>query len=229
MAEPTCSVISIGALSANPLWNEREATRTGHATTTLVRGGDRLLLIDPGLPAAALQARLGERVNVSPEEITDVFLTSFQPDTFRGIELFDQARWWIHEPEREGVGVPLLQSLAQANGEDQQELHDLLQHDAAILERCQPAPDSFWSRVDLFPLPGLSPGCCGVLLPLARTTILIAGDAIATAQHLVEGKVMPRCHDIEKALESFQDAIEIADLIIPGRDTLVPNPTRSGF
>ncbi|MHC4975349.1 MAG: MBL fold metallo-hydrolase [Planctomycetota bacterium] len=229
MPEPTCDVISIGTLASNPLWNEREPVRTGHATTTLVRADDRLILIDPGLPAQALGARLAERANIAPDQITDVFLTSFQPETFRAIELFASASWWAHEPEREGVGVPLLQTIASAHEDNNQELLARLQHDAAILERCKPAPDSLAPKVDLFPVPGLSPGSCAILLPLARTTILIAGDTIATGQHLREGKVLPHCHDIEQAQESFRDAIEIADLIIPGRDNIALNPTRAGF
>ena len=36
-------VISIGTLSANPLWGEREAVRTGHATTTLIQAGQRTI------------------------------------------------------------------------------------------------------------------------------------------------------------------------------------------
>ncbi|MFG0256356.1 MAG: MBL fold metallo-hydrolase [Phycisphaerales bacterium JB043] len=229
MPEPSCTVISIGTLASNPLWGEREPVRTGHATTTLVRADDRNILIDPGLPPAALGARLSERVDLVPDDITDVFLTTFQPDTIRGIELFTTASWWVHEPEREGVGVPLLQALARAHEDNNEELATRLQHDAAVLERCQVAPDSLVSRVDLFPLAGLSPGSCGVLLALARATILIAGDAIATGRHLEEGKVLPHCHDIERAQESFKDGVEIADLIIPGRDNLTINPTRGGF
>ena len=42
-------VISIGASASHALWNEREAVRTGHATTTLIQSGDRTILVDPGL------------------------------------------------------------------------------------------------------------------------------------------------------------------------------------
>ena len=142
MPDPTYTVISIGTLGANPLWNEREPVRTGHATTTLIVTQSHTILTDPGLPATALQARLGERVNLAPDDITDVFLTSFGPDTIRGIELFPDANWWIHGPEREGVGIPLLQSIARAVDDNSTDLQQALEHDAAILERCQPVPDN---------------------------------------------------------------------------------------
>ena len=54
-------VISIGAMSAHPLWGEKLDVRPGHATTTLVTSGDAKILVDPSLPAQALEARLSER------------------------------------------------------------------------------------------------------------------------------------------------------------------------
>ena len=83
--------------------------------------------------------------------------------------------------------------------------------------------------MDLFPLPGVTPGTCGLLLTLPRQTLLIAGDAVATVEHLEQGKVLDRCHDVEQAKESFAEAIEIADVIVPGRDNLCLVPTKRGF
>ena len=112
------SVISIGALSANPIWDEREAVRTGHATTTLVRtkalgdnSTDAIILVDPGLPEPALVARLHERAGITPEAITHVFLTTFHPETRRAITAFPDALWLVSPRERESAGVPLAQSL----------------------------------------------------------------------------------------------------------------------
>ena len=38
-------VISIGALPAHPLWSEKAPVRTGHATTTVIRSRDRVILV----------------------------------------------------------------------------------------------------------------------------------------------------------------------------------------
>lgn len=235
-------VISIGALAVNHLWSEREPRRTGHSTTTLVRAGDAVILIDPGLPAPALKARLSERVNLDPRDITHVFLTSFNPECRRSIELFDQAQWLISEPERESMGVPLAQSLhrlAQTKEEldsageplddDQQAMLRILQQDVAILSRCLPAPDSIAPGVDLFPLPGVTRGLTGLLLAEPTRTVLVCGDAIPTQDHLEQGKVMPTCQNREQAQESFQEAVEIADLLVLGRDNAVMNPMRRGI
>jgi glyoxylase-like metal-dependent hydrolase (beta-lactamase superfamily II) len=235
-------VISIGALGANPLWNEREPKRTGHATTTLIRTGKANILIDPGLPAPALKARLGERVNLEPKDITHVFLTSFAPECRRAIGLFDKAEWLLSETERESVGVPLahsLQRLAQTQedldsaGEqlqdDQKTMLEILRQDITILSRCKAAPDSLANAVDLFPLPGVTAGLCGLLIGEASRTTLICGDAIPTQDHLEQGKVLPTCWSREKAQESFSEAVEIADLLILGRDNAVMNMTRRGL
>ncbi|MEM9083460.1 MAG: MBL fold metallo-hydrolase [Planctomycetota bacterium] len=222
-------VISIGAIDAHPDWGERTPVRTGHATTTLIRAGKKTILIDPGLPAQALGARLGERAGISHDSVTDVFLTSFHPDARRGLALFENANWLIHTAERESLGVNMVQQYQVAEESGDAELAALLRDEISLLKRCQPAPDKFTDHVDLFPLPGVSPGTAGVLVADARHTLLVTGDAIATGEHLDKGRIVQWAADVEQAKESFAEAIEIADLIIPGRDNLILNPTRRPF
>lgn len=224
-------VISIGCLDAHPLWNEREAVRTGHATTTLVSAGGRNILIDPGLPGPIIEARLAERANLKAKDISHVFLTCFRPDVRRGIPSFEGATWWIHGPEREGVGVPLVEQLRRVTemGEDEAELAAALELDVAILKRCEAAPDQLADGVSLFPLPGVTPGMCGVLIADPRHTMLICGDAIPTVEHLEKGQVARWAANAARAQESFKEAIEIADLLVLGRDNLVVNPVKRPF
>ncbi len=219
-------VISIGTLAANALWGETQPVRTGHATTALVETEELRLLVDPGLPAPALVARLGERANLTPDKITHVFLTCFKPDTCRALEAFPQAKWLISERERETIGVNLVEQVKRAHEAEDEELRDALGRDVALLQHCRSAPDSLAPGVDLFPLPGVTPGLTGLLLSEANSTTLICGDAIATLEHLERGSVVKNCYDIKQAQESFREAIEIADVLILGRDNLTINPTR---
>ncbi|MGD9790061.1 MAG: MBL fold metallo-hydrolase [Phycisphaerales bacterium] len=221
-------VISIGTLPAHPLWGERQQARTGHSTTTLIAGDNARVVVDPGLPGAALTARLSERAGLAPEDITHVFLTSFRPDTRRGIGIFSRATWLISEGEREAVGVPLAARLRDLADDDQADeaLRKVLAEDIAVLQRCTPAEDSIAPSVDLFPLPGVSPGMCGLLVAQARHTTLVCGDAIPTVEHLERGMVMQGAVDLDRARESFKEAVEIADLLVLGRDNMVVNPTR---
>jgi len=234
-------ILSIGTLSANPLWNERSPVRTGHATTTLIQtdssAGNAKIIVDPGLPPQMVAARLSERANLTPQDITHVFLTSFNPENRRALELFENATWLISPAERESVGIPLAQSLAQlaqskqdadAEGrdlpEDEQLLLDMLTKDIQLLQRTQPAEDTITKSVDLFPLPGVSPGTCGLLISEPTTTTLICGDAIPTIEHLKAGQVLEGT-DRKAAQASFSEALEIADTIICGRDNITQNFT----
>jgi glyoxylase-like metal-dependent hydrolase (beta-lactamase superfamily II) len=231
-------IISIGALESHPFWGvggrgETGAVRSGHATCTLVRsvdgGASRVILVDPGLPSAIIKARLMERAGLSPSDITHVFLTCFRPETRRGLEAFEHATWWISAEEREGVGIPLVSALKRAMDEGEMELAAALERDVAVLKRCEAAPDSLADRVDLFPMPGVTPGMCGLLLEDPRHTTLICGDAVLTEEHLERGQVAPWSADIARAKESFAEAVEIADLLVPGRDNVMVNPVKRPF
>ena len=219
-------VISIGTLSHHELWEERGPARTGHSTTTLVTSGAQRILVDPGLPGPAIAARLAERTGQTPDSVTDVFLTSFRPAHRRGLAAFPQANWLIAERERDMVGNHLVEHLREERDE---EAAALLREDIAILQRCKVAPDRPAEHVDLFPLPGFTPGACGLSLSHPGTTTLIAGDAVATAEHLAQGRVLRGAYDHETAAESFREAVEIADTIVPGHDNVIANPARGGF
>jgi len=49
---------------------------------------------------------------------------------------------------------------------------------------------------------------------------------VATMEHLEQGRVLRGCYDTEQARESLIEAIEIADVIIPGHDNIIVNPSR---
>ncbi|MEM1107453.1 MAG: MBL fold metallo-hydrolase [Planctomycetota bacterium] len=219
----TYRVISIGTLSAHEHWPSSQARRTPHATTTLISSGDRLILVDPGLPPQAIAARLNERTGIQPGDITDIFLTNFRPAHRGGLEAFPDAEWWVAENERERIGRSLL---ARAESEEDHAVRRILEAEIALLKKCKAAPDNLAPRVDLFPVPGFTPGTCGLLLAHATSTTVIAGDAVATVEHLERVQVLRGAFDIEAAQESLIEVLEIADTIIPGHDNVVLNPTR---
>ena len=222
-------VISTGALAAHPLWNESADVRAAHTTTTLISSGEANIIVDPSLPAQLLGPRLAERSNVAADAVTHVFLTSLEPVRRRGLAMFPNAVFLASEREIDAAtGSVEAQFEEQRERGDDDELMALIKSEQSILRRMQPADDSIAIGVDLFPLPGVTDGACGLLLSQPGATILITGDAIATIEHLQQGKVLPTCVDLEQAQESFREAIEIADAMILGRDGLVLNPVRSG-
>ncbi len=105
----------------------------------------------------------------------------------------------------------------------------MLEREVATLRRFAAATDELMPHVDLFPLYGVTPGCTGVLVEGTRATTLVCGDAIPTVEHLERGQVLTNASDVEQARESMRDALEIADLLVLGRDNIVPTPMRGPF
>jgi len=215
------SVISIGTLSRNRLWDESAVVRTGHATTTLVVDGERKILVDPSLPGKILEARFNERTGGSLDDVTDVFCTTLRPVHRRGLDALGRAKWWCGETEMETYAHHLQDLLESAERLDAEQAA-AIEADIEIVRRFKPAPEKITPQVHLYPLPGASIGSAGLLLIEPTSTVVIAGDAAITAEHFLRGQVWQGCVDTEGALESLQDIIEIADVIIPGHDNIIP-------
>lgn len=205
-------IISIGTLARNFLWNEPGPRRTGHATTTLIQSGKRNIVVNPGLPAPALQARFNERLGGKIEAVTDVFLTHIANDSIAGLELFEHAKWWCSEAERDLLARRIERETADATVMRQ------------MLKKLNVAPDKLAPAVDLFPLPGFSAGTCGLLIAAPLATILVAGPAVATLDHFLAGQVLPEVAQLEAAKESLSEVYEIADQVVPGYDNYFANP-----
>ncbi len=189
-------ILSIGTLSKNPLWNERTPVRTSHATTTLIRttaedGKTPVeLLVDPSLPAQILEARLDERAGFKASAITHVFLTNWRPIHRRGLEHFSKAVWYMHPAEIEAANAALVGAEQNAKRQNQP-VDPLIEKERAILARVEAAPDVLAAGVDLYPLPGYTPGTSGLLISEHARTTIIAGDAVPTAAHFLAGQVFP--------------------------------------
>ena len=220
-------VISIGTLSRNRIWNETQPVRTPHATTTLIRTGNRHIIVDPGLPAQALGARLFERTGLVPESIDTVFLTNFRPAHRAGLSLLPKAKIYIHEIEQQAVSQHLRRMIDEAPEEDLD--RKALLSELKLLESLATPEDKLADGVDLFPLFGYTPGNCGLLVTSPAHSIMIAGDAVPTQDHFLAGQLLPDTYDIPTATESLREVYEIADLIVPGHDNIFLNPRAQGM
>ena len=219
------TVVSIGTLAKNPLWDEKVPVRTSHATTTLIRSGKAAVLVDPSLPAAALEARLFERTGLQPGAVTQVFLTNWRPVHRRGLPLFGKAQWVMGELEIANARKVLeeLRKRADVPGGDADVMR-LVEQELTLLSRVEPAKDDIAEGVDLYPLPGYTEGQCGLLVAETVRTTIIAGDAVPTAGHFLAGRVFEDCFDVEKAKASLGEMYEIADIVVPGHDNLFVTP-----
>jgi glyoxylase-like metal-dependent hydrolase (beta-lactamase superfamily II) len=135
------------------------------------------------------------------------------------------ANWWCGEAEIEAYARHLQGLLESAERLDVEQAA-AIESDIEIVRRFKPAPERFTPQVHLFPLSGASIGSAGLLLVEPTSSVLIAGDAVVTAEHFMLGQVWQGCTDTEQALESLEDVIEIADVIIPGHDNIIPTARR---
>jgi len=218
-------VINIGCLSRNRFWSEEQAKRAAHATCVLIRDENKMVLVDPSLPAELLSHRLDERAGLEAKDIDCVFLTCFRPVHRRGLPLFDRADWLMGGGEIEAMRAHL-EALADSASRRGQAADPVLRDELALLRSIRPAPDRITSSVHLFPAAGATPGNCCLLLALATSTVVVAGDAVVSRNYYEHGQVFEQCFDVSQARASFAELAEIADQFIPGHDNLfVPIPT----
>jgi glyoxylase-like metal-dependent hydrolase (beta-lactamase superfamily II) len=225
-------VISIGALSKNPLWNERVPVRSSHATTTLIRTADEAgkavnVLVDPSLPFQILEPRIHERAGIKADAITHVFLTNWRPVHRRALESFSKATWWMNQAEIDAANEALDRAEAAANNQGAP-ADPVVEKERTLLGKVEAAPDALAEGVDLYPLLGYSPGQCGLLVSEATRTTLIAGDAVPTGGHFMAGQVFQEAWDLARAKESLMEVYEVADLVVPGHDNWFLAPRGAG-
>ncbi len=214
-------IISIGTLSKNKFWNETEPVRTAHTTTTLIVSGDKKIIVDPSLPGRVLDARLFERAGLHINDITTIFLTTFRATHRLSLTDFEKADWLIYEQEKNYAEEYLNEMKEKADKQSDDE-NLMIDRELAILKRCKPAPDKLADGVELFPSSGASAGSCGLLLTPPIGAIVVAGDAVLNRDYLEHGQVWEHSFDLKLAQKSLEDIIEIADLIIPGHDNIIP-------
>lgn len=211
---PRVDIVSSGTLSCNPFWGDVGTVRAAHATTTLIRDGDDCILVDPSLPADILESRLAEQTGLTPDRITAVFLTNFRPVHRRGLTLFPDVPWYLHEEER-SILEPQLERVVDFASEGSDAEYSEEEAELELMRRTSTAPDSLSRHVDLFPSPGVTPGACALLVAGLRT-IVVAGDAVLTGDHLAHGRIYERAVDPERAKSALAEILEIADIIVPG-------------
>ena len=222
MAVDFC-VISIGTLSRNRLWGEAAPLRTAHATTTLVTAGTRQVLVDPSLPAPALAARFNERTGRTLADVTDVFCTTLRPVHRRSIAALADAAWWVHGEELAAYRRHLEELKGSAERLDPADA-EAVDDDLRLLDRFRAAPEQFDEQVTVYPMAGPSPGSAGLLLTPPTMTVVIAGDAAVTAEHVRRGQVWEGCADTEAAVRTLQDCLELADVLVCGHDNVLVLP-----
>jgi glyoxylase-like metal-dependent hydrolase (beta-lactamase superfamily II) len=195
------SVITIGNLSRNRYWGEPDDKpfRAVLCTCTLISGEGFRLLVDPSCPARDEMAReLNRRTGLKLDDITAIFITHEHADHVAGLEHFPKAAWW--------AGAPVAQ---------------ILNADKKFTRRIEAAPLTLFGSVEVIPTPGHTLGHHSLRFDSGGRSIVVAGDAVATADFWRERRSFYNAVDPVLARKTMDRLAQIAAIVIPGHDNLI--------
>jgi glyoxylase-like metal-dependent hydrolase (beta-lactamase superfamily II) len=196
------TIINIGTLSMNKFWGETERVRSATATCVLLETEGRRLLVDPSPGPEELGPMLFDRTGLRPTDVDAVFLTHFHGDHRYGLELFEDATWWMAQ-----------QGLHEWQARSPQ--------DKTKIERFVPAEEGLLEGVRLFPSPGHTFGHHGLLIDARWGRLIVAGDAVMTQDFFDAEEGYHNCVDFELATQTIRTIKASADWVIPGHGNLV--------
>lgn len=170
-------------------------------SVTLVRSGDRRILVDTGREDDLLLAGLAA-AGARPDEIDVVVLTHTHRDHTGCLALLPRAQVLAGERELEDAKLRLAASEQRGDQE--------------LLARAIAAPKTIAPGVETFPTPGHTPGSLSVLVWTAGVTFAICGDAVGDEAGFAASRPSENSADAEMERASMQRLAEIADVIVPG-------------
>ena len=188
----------------------------GWSTVTLLRGQGRVILVDVG--AFGIRRELRKQLDdhgVSPDAVTDVFLTHAHYDHAVNFTLFPNATVWIGERE-------LAWAAAQPPGFNPlPELYVAELMRSARVRRVK-AGEEVFPGIEALEAPGHTPGHLLLYLKANATPVLFTGDAAKNRAELLSREV-DATGDAQASRDSIDAIWEIwkrvpGTVLIPGHD-----------
>jgi glyoxylase-like metal-dependent hydrolase (beta-lactamase superfamily II) len=177
-------ILAVGNLERDDDGNILQA----HSTSTLIRSGDRLIVVDTSSRylRPALKNSFREP-GVFMKDVDTVILTHSHSDHTENLDLFPNANVYLH-----------------AGGEEVPFKHETVTEDMEIAE-----------GVRLVHTPGHTPDSMSVFVKADRN-YAVAGDAVPLEDN-IRKKVPPRLnYDPDLAMQSIKSIVRFADVIVPG-------------
>lgn len=191
-------IITIGNLSRNRYWGESDdqAYRRALCTSTLLRGGDLCLLVDPPIADPdRMEAELSRRTGLRLQDVTDIFLTHTHGDHTVGLGCFPHAQWW--------AGPDVAQSL-NASGKFDRTVRS--------------AEADAIHGVEAIATPGHTSDHHSLRFDCDGASVVIAADAVMTRDFWVDRQGFHNSADFEQVARTMDNLETFADIIVPGHD-----------
>jgi glyoxylase-like metal-dependent hydrolase (beta-lactamase superfamily II) len=198
MTELSWSLLTIGHLSMNKYWGERERKRGPLCTSTLIRTTDGLLLVDPPVEPARMASLLMDQAGIAPDDVRHVFLTHFHGDHRFGLETFGHAEWWMSPAE-----IADWETRGDAD-------------EKKLLGKMRPARDEILSGITAVPAPGHTRGTTALVFRWRGVLVAIAGDAVMTEDFFRAVEGFHNSTDMERARLTIRELAARAGIIVPG-------------
>ncbi|HVX42390.1 MAG TPA: MBL fold metallo-hydrolase [Mycobacteriales bacterium] len=194
-------LITVGHLSRNRYWGESEDRphRETCCTCTLIRTGERTILVDPSLPPEQMEAAVDRRTGQRIASVDAVFVTHRHGDHWLGIEAFPDAQWLMAPAELAGWR-------SEAGGEQ-----------GRIAARFSAAMD-IAPGVQMLSTPGHTEGLTSLAFHSGGRRVVVTGDGVMTADFFAKRDVYFNSVDAEEAVRSIDRIAEHADIVVPGHD-----------
>lgn len=197
------TVLTLGYFTRNRYWGEDEngePHRPALCTSTLLEGGGRRVVIDPPAAGAEMAAILDRRTGLRPEQIDAVYVTHCHYDHYQGLGAFPRAELLCAPDECDSLRLALERDAGAFPG---------------CAERLHPAPAELLPGAELRRLPGHTSGLAGVWFEAAEGRVLVAADAVMTADHFRDRRGY-LCADDALAATTIARIAEMADIVVPG-------------
>jgi len=200
-------VITIGNLSRNRYWGETDAkgVRSAICTCTVIQGERFRLIVDPSLTNADEMAKeLDRRTGLRPRDITAAFITHEHGDHWFGLAHFSEAKW-LAAPD-------VAAALNKTN---------------KLSKPVEAATGRLFDAIDVLPTPGHTLSHHSLRFDCDGTSVVVAGDAVATRDFWRERRGYYNCVDFDLSTKSMDKIAGLADIVVPGHDNFFINPTNS--
>ena len=189
-------LISIGNLSRNRYWGESDdkAYRNAICTSTLVRGEDFTLIVDPPYgDEDQMCSELFRRTGLQQSDIGTVFLTHEHGDHIVGAK---------HFPDAQVIAAPLVA--------------DILNQSGKAGPQVAAADATLFGCIDVIHTPGHTTTHHSLRFDWNGHSVLIAGDAAMTRDFWRERRGYFNSVDFEAATATIEKLANAADVIVPG-------------
>lgn len=191
-------IITIGNLSRNRYWGERDDTayRPAICTCTLVQGDDFCLLVDPSLKEEATMAtELFRRTGKQLAAVDTVFITHAHGDHHYGLHHFPQARWLAAPPVAE-----------------------LINQSGHYTKAVAPATTPLVGEIEIIHTPGHTLHHYSLRFDCAGKRVVIAADAAVTRDFWNDRQGYFNSEDFAAATATIEQLAPLVDIVVPGHD-----------